>query len=309
LGCKNLKTGLWKKQFKLDNKKYHMKKTALTIIASAGFLLLFSQKKTTGNAMSCCGIDATQSFARNAAAKEFVMSHDEPLPFTYESQNGEYVKFITPDGTYATGWEIKAKQKTNYYIFVIQEWWGLNDYIKKQSETLWSDLGLNVIALDMYDGKLATTRDSAAAYMQAVKKNRLEDIIKGAIMYAGKKAKIFTVGWCFGGGWSLQATLLAGRQAAGGIMYYGQPEKEVKKLKTLKVDVMGFFGNKDQWPAPAVIDEFEKNMQKAGKKLIVNRYEANHAFANPSNPNFDKEATEDAYRKLLEFVNARMKLK
>ena len=48
-------------------------------------------------------------------------------------------------------------------------------------------------------------------------------------------------------------------------------------------------------------------MQKAGKKLVVYQYEANHGFANPSNPIYDKAATEDAYAKEVAFIKERMK--
>jgi len=164
-----------------------------------------------------------------------------------------------------------------------------------------------VIAIDLYDNKIAANREDAAKYMQAVSSDRAQVIIKGALAYAGKNAKIFTIGWCFGGGWSLQSTLLAGNQAAGCVMYYGMPEKDVERLKTLHADVLGLFGNKDQWINPKVVDEFAENMKKAGKKLIVKRYDADHAFANPSNPSFDKEAKEDAYKNAIAFLKQRIK--
>jgi carboxymethylenebutenolidase len=56
----------------------------------------------------------------------------------------------------------------------------------------------------------------------------------------GNKAKVFTIGWCFGGGWSLQTALLGGNQVVGCVMYYGMPEADVNKLKTLHCDVIGF---------------------------------------------------------------------
>jgi carboxymethylenebutenolidase len=90
-------------------------------------------------------------------------------------------------------------------------------------------------------------------------------------------------------------------------MYYGMPESDVNKLKTLHCDVIGFFANKDQGITPAVVDKFQENMKAADKKLIVNRYDADHAFANPSNPHFNKEATEDAYTKTVAFIKERMK--
>ncbi|MDX2046805.1 MAG: dienelactone hydrolase family protein [Chitinophagaceae bacterium] len=280
-----------------------MKKIFLSSILLALVVSGFAQQKTA----SCCAIDATGEFSRNASSSNFKMSHDEPLPFVYYSEKGEDISFKAPDGTDAYGWEVKAEKKTKYYLFVIHEWWGLNDYIKQESEKLANDLGLNVIALDLYDKKVAATREDAAKYMQTVTTERAQAIIKGAIAYAGKDSKIFTIGWCFGGGWSLQTTLLCGKQAAGAIMFYGQPEKDVEKLKTLSADVIGFFANRDQWPSPQVVDEFKANMEKAGKNLNLNRYDADHAFANPSNPRFNKEATEDSYKKLTAFVKERMK--
>ena len=47
-------------------------------------------------------------------------------------------------------------------------------------------------------------------------------------------------------------------------------------------------------------------MKEAGKKLALYEYDADHAFANPSNPKFNKEATADAYAKATAFVKERM---
>jgi carboxymethylenebutenolidase len=263
---------------------------------------------TQAQKMSCCAASATESFARLAADKSFISSHPLPLPFIFKSENGKSITYKGADGSDCYGWEIKSKNPTTNYLFVFQEWWGLNDYIKKESEQLCNDIGnVNVIAVDLYDGKVATTREDAGKYMQDAKTDRIETIIKAAIAFVGPDAKIYTIGWCFGGGWSLQATLLAGKQAAGCVMYYGMPEKDVAKLKTLHADVLGVFANKDQWINPKVVDEFAENMRKAGKELIIKRYDADHAFANPSNPVYDKAAKEDAYKNTLAFLKAKIK--
>ncbi len=270
------------------------------------FTAFFYSGKAQTN-MSCCMPSATEKFALFASEKEFVMSHEDPLPFTYNSAKGLDVHFKTADGADAHGWEVKAGKTTPYYLFVIHEWWGLNDYIKQESEQLSNDLGINVIALDLYDNKVAANRDEASKYVQSVKTERATAIIKGAYDYAGSNAKVFTIGWCFGGGWSLQAAIEGGSQAVGCVMYYGQPEKNISRLKTLNCDVLGIFGNKDQWINPQVADEFKTNMESAGKKLTLYQYDANHGFANPSNPDHDEAATKDAYSKVLAFVKERMK--
>src|SRR5579862_5318421 len=286
----------------ITNKNSNMKKWFLALLAFLAATTLWSQKT------SCCSPSATESFAQLASNKSFMASHPLPLPFFFRSENGNAVIYKGPDGSDCYGWEIKSKKPSNDYILVFQEWWGLNDYVKKESERLWNEIGdVNVLAVDLYDGKVATTREDAGKYMQSAKNDRIETIIKGAIAFVGPDAKIYSIGWCFGGGWSLQASLMAGKQAAGCVMYYGMPEKDVDKLKGLHADVLGIFANKDQWINPKVVDEFSENMKKAEKNLIVKRYEADHAFANPSNPIFDKAAKEDAYKNTLAFFKARIK--
>ena len=279
-----------------------MKKFSVCVFLVAAALLAKAQEKIT-----CCVPSATEAYAMNASVKDFRMSHPDPLPFVYTSEKGKDITYATPDGATAHAFEIKAAKPTSYYLFVIHEWYGLNDYIKQEAETLANETGINVIALDLYDHKVAANRDDAAKYMQSVKTERAISIIKGAYAYAGSNARVFTIGWCFGGGWSLQASIEGGSQAAGCIMYYGQPEKNVDRLKTLRCNIIGFFGNQDQWPSPAVVDQFEKDAAAAGVKLSANRYDAGHGFANPSNPSYNTTARNDAHTKALAFIRERMK--
>lgn len=282
--------------FKLKN----MKSIVITVF------LLMSIGYLHAQTAACC-VKATDQFAALGKDKSFVMSHDEPLPFVYESTKGKDITYKLADGTTAHAFEIKADKQTPYYLFVIHEFWGLNDYVKQESERLSNELGVNILALDLYDDKVTANRDSAVKLMQSVNNNRAIAIIKGAFAYAGSSAKVFTLGWCFGGGWSLQAALLGGSQVKGCVMYYGMPEKDVNRLKTLQCDVIGFFGKQDDFINPEVVKQFDDNMKAAGKKATTYEYDAPHAFANPSNPRYNKEATADANAKTLAFIKERMK--
>ena len=267
-------------------------------------LLLFMVGSAFAQTAPCCHTDAITEFATLANREDFRMAHKDPLPYTYQGTTGADITFNTPDGTPAHGFLFKANTTTDRYLFVYQEWYGLNDYIKKQSEQLYNDLGgkVNVLALDMYDQKVATNREDAAKLMQGASKERLGAIMRGGIAYAGKSAKIAAIGWCFGGGIALQSGLLAGAQNIGVVMYYGMPEKDVNTLRNLQAPVLGFFANKDKGITPQVVNEFEKNMLAAEKTLTVKRYDADHGFANPSNPIFDSAATADAYVHALAFL-------
>jgi carboxymethylenebutenolidase len=261
--------------------------------------------------ITVCHTSSTDKFAMFASNKSFNATHPMPRAYVHVSQEGgKMITFKCPDGTEAKGYLIEAKKKTNNWILVFQEWWGLNDNIKRQSEDLYKDLGnVNVLALDMYDGKVATDRETAAQYMQQFKQERGDMIVKGALLYAGKNANVGTVGWCFGGGQSLLAAITAGKQAKAAVIYYGMPVEDVNTLKKLNADVLGIFATKDNWITPQVVEKFEANMKAANKKLIVKNYDAGHGFANPSNPlgAFDEQAYKDANKQTVEFFKARLK--
>lgn len=229
------------------------------MIKPSAFFIISSLVTTTSafaQKPSCCSKPkaSIETFAMLGKSGDFQSAHESPLPFTYTSSNGTAIQFKSSDGTMGSGFEIKASKSTKNYVFLIHEWWGLNDYMKQEAENLQKELGnTNVIAIDLYDGKVATNPADAGKIMGEVKGERATAIINGALAYAGKDAKIFTIGWCFGGGWSLQASLLAGKQASGCVMYYGQPEKDQTKLKSLNTDVLFIAAKKDQWINPEVV--------------------------------------------------------
>lgn len=285
-----------------------MKTITLCMLLLLAGLVTHAQELTLQDGITVCHTSPTEKFALFAQDDNFNMSHPDPLPYIHQSQVGKMITFKTPDGKDANGYVLMAAKKTNNWIFVFQEWWGLNDHIKRESEKLYNDLGnVNVLALDMYDGKLATTREDAGKYMGEFKQDRGNAIVKGAIAYAGKDSKIGTIGWCFGGGQSMQATLTAGKQAAACVIYYGMPESDVERLKTLNADVLNIWPTQDQWINKDMMDKFAANMKAAGKNLTTKAYDADHAFANPSNPKFNPEFTADAYKNTLEFFKARLK--
>lgn len=279
-----------------------MKKIIILSLTLVSSNLAFAQK-------SCCAKpESTEAFAMLTHDKKFVATHLDPTPFTLSNPIGQNITFKTPDGKEGYAYEIKATSPTNNYVFVIHEWWGLNDYIKQESEKLFSTLGnVNVIAIDLYDKKVAAVKDSASKYMQSVKSERAEAIIKGVLSHVGNKANIATIGWCFGGGWSMQATLLAGKQSKACVMYYGMPEEKIEKIKTLNAPILFVWPEQDQWINKEMVSKFETNMKTAKKSLEVKSYNADHAFANPSNPKYSKEFAEDAFKNATQFIQTHLK--
>jgi carboxymethylenebutenolidase len=224
---------------------------------------------------------------------------------TLENPLGRLISFETMDEKKAYGYFITAKEETDKVLLVFHEWWGLNDNIKRESDKLFEAMEgkAHVLAVDLYDYKKATDRERAGKLMQEASEERLRSIISGAFALAGTEAKFATIGWCFGGTWSLQASLMAGEQSKACIIYYGMPEQNVEKLATLEAPVLGIFASKDKWITPAIVDTFESQLKEMDKAVDIHQYNADHAFANPSNEKYDENMTEDAFGKVVEFLN------
>ena len=251
--------------------------------------------------------EKSEDMAQFVEDEAFKDAHDEPKDLDFEGK-GEVLTFDTPDGATATAYSLLNETATNNYLFVIHEWWGLNDQIRREAERLFSKLkNVNVLAIDMYDGKLADNPDDAGKYMQAMKPERGEAIINGALKYAGIEAKVATIGWCFGGGWSLKSSILAGDQGAGCVMYYGMPVQEAAALEPLEADILGIFAEQDGWITPEVASKFETLAKSAGKNVEIHQFDAKHAFANPSSEAYVEEAAQKANALALAFLEERLK--
>lgn len=271
-------------------------------------LFLASASTAIAQTQTCCSITVSGQNSILAMNEKFAAKHDVPAPFTLENPKGEMFSFNTNDGINGNAYFIKSSKPTKKVLFVFHEWWGLNDYIKQEAEKFSNELGdVDVYAIDLYDGQVASDVPTAQKLMTGLKQERANAIINGILASIGSDKQIATIGWCMGGAWSLQSTLLQNKQAKACVMYYGMPEKNIARLKTLNCDVLGIFATEDQFINASLVNEFEANMKKAKKKLTVHNYNADHAFANPSNPKFNKEFAADAHAKALAFIIEKFK--
>ena len=188
-------------------------------------------------------------------------------------------------------------------ILLIHEWWGLNDQIRSVAVEL-ARLGYLALAVDLYGGKIAGSPDGARALMQKVDPTATTDILVSWIDYLKKNpastGKLGTVGWCFGGGWSLNASLATPVDAT--VIYYGNVKKTAADLAPLQGPVLGHFATRDGWINQDMVSSFEAAMQSAGKpELTVHWYEADHAFANPTNARYDADDAALSWEQTVEF--------
>ena len=182
-------------------------------------------------------------------------------------------------------------------VIVIHEWWGLNDNIRAMAERLAAE-GWAALAVDLYEGEVGEDREAARRLATAARENpdRGASNIRQAREWLGNELgveRVGVIGWCFGGGWSLQTALMLGDAIDAAVIYYGRVESDPEALAPLTAPVMGHFGSEDDGIPlkPADIFVYEG---------------ADHAFANPSGTRFDADAAIAAWGRTTEFFHAQL---
>lgn len=192
-------------------------------------------------------------------------------------------------------------------VLLIHEWWGLNDQIKAVAGE-YAREGFVALAADLYGGNVATSREEAERLRNAVDQNDGIDTLVSWADWLKKHpkgtGKVATVGWCFGGGWSLDTGIATPVDAT--IIYYGKVDQSANRLVRLRGPVLGHFANLDKWINRSMVEGFEKAMAEAGKALTVYWYEADHAFANPTGGRYDAEDAALAWDRTLAFLRVNL---
>ena len=233
------------------------------------------------------------------------------VPAPAQTVSAEEVVYATLDGTAVKGYLARPvldapSAKPLPALLVIQEWWGLNDNIRAMARRFAGE-GYVVLAVDLYEGKVATTSEEALATMQSAmqKPARLLENLRQARGYLetqAKATKIGVVGWCFGGGWALETALGIPDGIDAAVMYYGRTQSDPKALAALKAPLLGLFGGKDQGIPVDGVRQMEHELVKLGKNATIVIYpEADHAFANPTGNRYLAGPAEDAWGKTIAF--------
>lgn len=195
-------------------------------------------------------------------------------------------------------------------LVVIHEWWGLNGHIKHWCDRL-AATGYAALAVDLYGGKVATNRDEAMTAMRAVVQDQARKTLLAAHRFLAEDSRVQakkrgSIGWCFGGKQSIELALSAPDLDAA-VVYYGTPVTDPSALKAVKASVCGVFGNRDGSIPPSVVDAFAAGLKAAGVEHEIWRYDAEHAFANPSSARYDTKAAGEAWTKVKAFLDRKLK--
>lgn len=225
---------------------------------------------------------------------------------------GERVVYATIEGKEIEGYLAQpANPNGAPGMLVIHEWWGLNENVEAMARRLAGE-GYRALAVDLYEGGLAQDPSEARSLMSASMERtpQLLDNLRQAHAYLTQLGaeRIGSIGWCFGGGWSLQSAIHFGDQLDATVIYYGRLTSDAQELAKIEAPVLGLFGSEDRGIPIEGVRAFEAAMQGTGKSLDLHIYDgADHAFANPSGQRYDAEAAADAWAKTTTFLATHLK--
>ncbi len=267
--------------------------------------------------LAACGGGDEGSAARDhvdAMSREHAADTGTPGPATGVAPAREVIAERLP---YA---EVDEELVYGYFVFpadmveplpaviMIHEWWGLNDSIRAMADRLAAE-GYIVLAVDLFGGRTSESPAGARELMLDVVENpelanenlrQAWEFLDGT---AGAPA-IAALGWCFGGGWSLNTALLFPERLAAAVIYYGQVSDDEDRLRPLAMPILGIFAEEDRGIPVESVQAFEQALERLRKDYDIRVYPGvGHAFANPSGNNYDAETAAEAWQVTLAFLD------
>lgn len=216
------------------------------------------------------------------------------------------IQLALEDQEDGTAYLLESSSPSHNWLFIYPDKWGVTNEVKNDAYRLWMDLkNVNVLIIDLNDG--INPIDNKEAMRLLIKNDVERDhaIIQSAINYTGDHAKIGSLGWCYGGSWSLQTAIKAKEKEVACVMYYGMPETNTKMLKNLNSDVLAIYGSMDTYITPTIANYFKEKMASVGKNVLELTYEGKGEFADRNSTKYNQDYALNAYSKVLEYLHSK----
>ncbi|CAG8450464.1 6714_t:CDS:2 [Diversispora eburnea] len=227
-----------------------------------------------------------------------------------------------------------GEQKKKSAIIVLQEWWGINEQIKKHAQRIADNVKIMTVVPDLYKGKLGLSSEEASHLMNnldwkkaSIELENLNDFLKKENSYE----KIGSIGFCMGGAMSLTLAshLVSKNDPLNAVITcYGIPSNSLVDISNIaiKTPVQGHFGKEDKltgFSDPNAANSFERRLREGVERFDVMNYDIQiyrydnegHAFLNDEEWSLNKrkelgyaggenqEVKDLAWKRIYEFFN------
>jgi carboxymethylenebutenolidase len=187
-------------------------------------------------------------------------------------------------------------------VVVLQEWWGVDEYIKDVATRLASS-GYRALVPDLYRGAVTLEAAEAAHLMGGLDfKDAASQDVRAAVRHLKQSSeRVAVIGFCLGGALSILAGIHVPELDAV-CCWYGVPPPDAGDPRAIRVPVQGHFALKDEYFPQSVVDDLEAKLKEAGVRHEFYGYPASHGFGRESAPYYDAESAELAWQRSLDFL-------
>ncbi|HEX3706171.1 MAG TPA: dienelactone hydrolase family protein [Mycobacteriales bacterium] len=230
----------------------------------------------------------------------------------HEDNPRQNVSFAS-NGDHAHGYLATPASGSGPGVIVIQEWWGLTDYIARITDQLAVE-GFVALAPDLYGGTTTHDSDEAGSLMMSLPVDQAALDLAGAVDFligheAVTSGKIGAIGFCMGGGFVLMLAAQQGERIAAAVPFYGVGPAVPETYAGITAAIQGHYAEKDDFfPADAAREQAEQIRTESGTEVEYFYYPAGHAFHNDDNllGTYDEEQAGIAWNRAVDFLKAKL---
>lgn len=231
------------------------------------------------------------------------------------------VKIPVKDGEVPAYRAMPAKGKNFPVVLVIQEVFGVHEHIKDLCRRF-AKAGYLAISVELYSrqgdvSKLKEIND-VIKIVNIVPDAQVLTDLDAAVAWAkknnGNTEKLAVTGFCWGG---RQTWLYAAHnpKVKAAAAWYGRlalrseqtadelhPKNPIDYVKDLKVPVIGLYSAIDQGIPMDQVERMTAALKEVGSPSVIHVYpKAHHGFLADYRPSYDKEAAQDAWKKMMDW--------
>jgi carboxymethylenebutenolidase len=217
------------------------------------------------------------------------------------------------NGGHAHGYLALPESGSGPGVVVIQEWWGLTDYIAGVADKLAAE-GFVALAPDLFGGKTTHDADEAGKLMTELPVDQAARDLGGAVDFlitndAVTSSSVGAIGFCMGGGFVLMLAAQQKLKVSAAVAFYGVGPAVPDQYADLTAAVQGHYAENDDFFPPSDAREQEEQIRKeSGAEVEYFFYPAGHAFHNDENllGTYDAEQAQIAWDRAVGFLKAKV---
>jgi carboxymethylenebutenolidase len=220
------------------------------------------------------------------------------------------VDFKRPDGANRSGYLARpSANPSGIGLVIAHELWGVDATMRELADRC-AALGHVALVPDLFQGKHPKDVQEGLAVMAQTDMVDLvtQDLAGAAALLAQEELSVGLLGLCFGGALAIAGALRTpGIRAS--ICFYGVPDDSLGDPAEIRVPVLSHFATRDNWCTPDKVKKLEQRLSAGNVASELHRYEAEHAFMNPTGTGYSAPAAAVAWQRTVEFIDRFLKPK